>query len=75
MTKLSGQFSIERVHQSCTLVIPDCDWIEPDKRIAFGFHNLSRRYDALGHCVARNKGSVPRHDRTARMCFSPGVSH
>ncbi|WP_156516653.1 hypothetical protein [Paraburkholderia caribensis] len=51
MTKLSGQFPIERVHQSCTLVTPDCDRSDPDERIAFGFHNLSRNYDALGHCV------------------------
>jgi hypothetical protein len=51
MTKLFGQFSIERVHKSCTLVIPDCDRIGPDERMAFGFHNLSRSYDALGHCV------------------------
>ncbi|SOE68683.1 hypothetical protein SAMN05446635_3386 [Burkholderia sp. OK233] len=29
MTKLSGQFSIERMHKSCTLVIPDCDLIGP----------------------------------------------
>ncbi len=29
MTKLFGQFSIERVHKSCTLVIPDCDRIGP----------------------------------------------
>jgi hypothetical protein len=29
MTKLSGQFSIERVHESCTLVVPDWDLIGP----------------------------------------------
>jgi hypothetical protein len=27
MTKLSGRFSIERVHKSCTVVILDCDRI------------------------------------------------
>ncbi|SAL04388.1 hypothetical protein AWB81_06681 [Caballeronia arationis] len=27
MTKLSSQFSIERVHESCTLVILHSDWI------------------------------------------------
>lgn len=57
---------------------PDCDRSDPDERIAFGFHNLSRNYDALGHCVTfwgydnvvkeiTNIGVGPRGGRKMRL--------